>query len=118
VEHQLGGDAVGAQRGGPLLGLAGRAPVVGLVPRDHPGFMWADRVSRDGATVGVATSRGYSYWFRQMISLSTLDVAVGELGTELTVHRGKPGGRQEEIRAGVAPAPYEQDNSRRDLAAG
>jgi glycine cleavage system aminomethyltransferase T len=85
------------------------------MPRDQRGFMWADRVSLDGATVGVATSRGYSYWFRQMISLSTLDVAVSEVGTELVVHWGKPGGRQKEIRAVVAPAPYKQDRSRGDL---
>jgi glycine cleavage system aminomethyltransferase T len=86
------------------------------MPRDQRGFMWADRVSLDGATVGVATSRGYSYWFRQMISLSTLDVAVSELGTELVVHWGKPGGRQKEIRAVVAPAPYKEDRSRGDLS--
>ncbi|CCH88286.1 Glycine cleavage T protein (Aminomethyl transferase) [Modestobacter italicus] len=85
------------------------------MPRDQRGFMWADRVTRAGQTVGVATSRGYSYWFRQMLSLSTLDVAASELGTELTVHWGRPGGRQKEIRAVVAAAPYKQDRSRGDL---
>lgn len=87
------------------------------MPRDQRGFMWADRVSADGKTVGVATSRGYSYYFREMISLSTLDVAVSEIGTELTVHWGRPGGRQKEIRAVVAPAPYKKDRSRGDLTA-
>ncbi|WP_218938471.1 hypothetical protein [Modestobacter altitudinis] len=87
------------------------------MPRDQRGFMWADRVSLDGATVGVATSRGYSYWFRQMLSLSTIDVAASELGTELVVHWGKPGGRQKEIRAVVAPAPYKEDRSRGHLGA-
>jgi vanillate/3-O-methylgallate O-demethylase len=77
--------------------------------------MWADRVSLDGETVGVATSRGYSYYFRQMISLSTLDIAVSEIGTELLVRWGKPNERQKEIRAVVAPAPYKKDHSRGDL---
>jgi glycine cleavage system aminomethyltransferase T len=65
--------------------------------------------------VGVATSRGYSYYFREMISLSTIDVAVSEIGTELVVHWGRPGRRQKEIRAVVAPAPYKKDHSRGDL---
>src|SRR3954451_19716451 len=87
------------------------------MPRDQRGFMWADRVTLDGQPVGVATSRGYSYYFREMISLSTLDVAVSEIGTELIVHWGHPGGRQKEIRAVVAPAPYKKDRSRGDLTA-
>jgi len=86
------------------------------MPRDQRGFMWADRVSLAGSTVGVATSRGYSYYFRQMISLSTIDVAASELGTELVVHWGKPGGRQKQIRAVVAPAPYKKDRSRGELS--
>jgi vanillate/3-O-methylgallate O-demethylase len=87
------------------------------MPRDQRGFMWADRVTLDGDTVGVATSRGYSYYFREMLSLSTLDVPVSEIGTELVVHWGHPGGRQKEIRAVVAPAPYKKDRSRGDLTA-
>jgi vanillate/3-O-methylgallate O-demethylase len=85
------------------------------MPRDQRGFMWADRVTSDGETVGVATSRGYSYYFREMISLSTLDVAVSEIGTELVVHWGRPNGPQKQIRAVVAPAPYKKDRSRGDL---
>jgi vanillate/3-O-methylgallate O-demethylase len=85
------------------------------MPRDQRGFMWADRVTLDGQPVGVATSRGYSYYFREMISLSTLDVAVSEIGTALIVHWGHPGGRQKAIRAVVAPAPYKKDRSRGDL---
>jgi vanillate/3-O-methylgallate O-demethylase len=85
------------------------------LPRDQRGFMWADRVSLNGETVGVATSRGYSYYFREMISLSTIDVAVSEIGTELVVHWGRPGHRQKDIRAVVAAAPYKKDRSRGDL---
>src|SRR3954447_18567962 len=85
------------------------------LPRDQRGFMWADRVSLNGETVGVATSRGYSYYFREMISLSTIDVAVSEIGTELVVHWGRPGRRQKDIRVVVAAAPYKKDRSRGDL---
>ena len=38
---------------------------------------------KNGKLVGVATSRGYSYYFRQMLSLCTIDVAQSEPGTEV-----------------------------------
>ncbi|WP_220187138.1 hypothetical protein [Pseudonocardia pini] len=88
------------------------------MPRDQRGFMWADKVTAGGdpeAVVGVATSRGYSYYFRKMLSLATVDVAHSEIGTPLTVHWGEPGGPQKPIRAVVAPAPYKEDHSRGDL---
>src|SRR3712207_8445384 len=44
--------------------------------------------------VGVATSRGYSYYFREMLSLCTIDVGHAEVGTPVTVHWGNPGGPQ------------------------
>lgn len=88
------------------------------LPRDQRGFMWADRVEIDGKTVGVATSRGYSYHFRRMLSLATIDVDHAEPGTEVTVVWGAPGTRQKAIRARVAPAPYKTDNSRGDLRSG
>jgi vanillate/3-O-methylgallate O-demethylase len=86
------------------------------MPRDQRGFMWADKVtSGDGELVGVTTSRGYSYYFRKMLSLATIDVAHAGVGSELTVHWGYPDGPQKAIRATVAPAPYKQDNRRMDL---
>ena len=85
------------------------------MPRDQRGFVWADRVTSGDELVGVATSRGYSYYFREMISLATIDVAHSDIGTDLVVHWGHPGGRQKPIRAVVAPSPYKQDHSRVDL---
>ncbi|WP_123670678.1 aminomethyltransferase family protein [Actinocorallia herbida] len=85
------------------------------MPRDQRGFMWADKVTVGGTVVGVATSRGYSYYYRQMLSLCPIDVAHSEPGTEVTVHWGAPGGPQKEIRATVAPAPYKPDRRRADL---
>ncbi len=85
------------------------------IPRDQRGFMYADKVMKDGELVGVTTSRGYSYYFRQMLSLCTIDVNQSQIGNEVTVIWGNPGGPQKEIRAKVAPAPYKQDNRRLDV---
>ena len=86
------------------------------MPRDQRGFMYADQVLKDGKLVGVATSRGYSYHFRQMLSLCTIDVEHSEPGTAVTVVWGDPGEPQKEIQATVAPAPYKKDNRRLDVS--
>ena len=85
------------------------------MPRDQRGFMYADRVEVDGNVVGVSTSRGYSYYFREMLSLCVVDVAHGVVGTELTVIWGEPGHAQKSIRATIAPAPYKVDHRRIDM---
>lgn len=85
------------------------------MPRDQRGFMWADRVVKDDRDIGTATSRGYSYYFRKMLSLATLDVADAEIGSEVQVIWGAPGHRQKTIRATVCPAPYKTDHSRGQL---
>ena len=86
------------------------------MPRDQRGFMYADKVIKSGKIVGVATSRGYSYYFRQMLSLCTIDVEHSAPGTEVAVVWGDPGEPQREIRATVAPAPYKRDNRRADVS--
>lgn len=85
------------------------------MPRDQWGYMWADRVEADGQVIGATTSRGYSYYFREMLSLCPIDVAYSEPGTEVTVVWGNPGDVEKRIRATVAPAPFKQDNRRLDL---
>ena len=70
---------------------------------------------RDGEIVGISTSRGYSYYFRRMISLCTIDVGCSDPGTEVELIWGNPGEPQKKIRATVAPAPYKQDKRRVDL---
>ncbi|MER5800885.1 hypothetical protein [Streptomyces mirabilis] len=85
------------------------------MPRDQRGYMWADKVTSGDDLVGVATSRGYSYYYRQMLSLCTIDVAHSEPGTEVVVHWGAPEGPQKTVRATVAPAPYKPDNRHADL---
>lgn len=86
----------------------------------------ADEVRVDGERVGMSSGRGYSYHFRRMLSLCTIDVEHADPGTEVTViwgegtdpvspsvqpHDPKP------IRATVAPAPYKEDRRRTDLTA-
>ncbi|MBC2666985.1 aminomethyl transferase family protein [Novosphingobium flavum] len=89
-------------------------PVMEL-PRDQRGYMWVDEVRLNGNVIGAATSRGYSYFFREMISLATIDVKHAEIGKAVTVIWGNPGGPQKEIRATIAPAPYKKDNRRLDV---
>jgi vanillate/3-O-methylgallate O-demethylase len=86
------------------------------MPRDQRGFMYADKVLKNDRLVGVATSRGYSYHFRQMLSLCVIDVEYSKPGTEVAVVWGNPGEPQHEIRAIVAPAPYKTDNRRNDVS--
>jgi vanillate/3-O-methylgallate O-demethylase len=85
------------------------------MPRDGRAYMWADRVLRGDMAVGVSTSRGYSAYFREMLSLCVIDVEDSMPGTEVSVVWGSPGTPQREIRATVAQAPYKEDRSRVDL---
>jgi glycine cleavage system aminomethyltransferase T len=85
------------------------------IPRDQRGFMYADKVTKNEKLVGIATSRGYSYFFRQMLSLCVVDLDCSEPGTEVLVIWGEPREPQKEIRAQVAPAPYKKDKRRLDV---
>ena len=73
-----------------------------------------DRVMQGDRQVGVSTSRCYSYHFRDMLSLCSIDVGVQE-GEDVEVIWGNPDQPQKAIRAKVAPAPYKQDKRRVDL---
>ncbi|MGQ4557656.1 aminomethyl transferase family protein [Halobellus sp. GM3] len=93
------------------------------MPHQQKRAMIADEVRRDGDPVGVSTCRGYSYYFREMLSLCTIDVASSEPGTEVTVVWGEGANpksptveshEQTTVRATVAPAPYKDDNRRVD----
>jgi len=88
------------------------------MPHQQKRAMIADRVLIDGEDVGVATMRGYSYYFREMLSLATIDVEHAEPGTEVTVLWGEgeepvsptvENHSQREISATVAPTPYKED---------
>jgi vanillate/3-O-methylgallate O-demethylase len=85
------------------------------MPRDQRGFMYADSVRIGDREVGVSTSRGYSFYFREMLSLCVIDVTDAEIGTEVTVIWGEPGQAQQTVRAKVAAAPYKTDRRRVDM---
>ena len=74
-----------------------------------------NKVLKDGRLIGISSNPGYSYHFRKMLSLTMIDLACSEIGTEVTVVWGEPGHRQKEIRATVAQCPYKKDNRRMDL---
>lgn len=68
--------------------------------------MYADKVlDDDDRVVGISSGRAYSYYFREMISLCSLDVRFAD-GDEVRVLWGDPGTRQKEIRATVTRFPY------------
>lgn len=85
------------------------------MPRRQFFAMNAQSVFRDGQRVGVATSRGFSYSFRRMLSHCVIDLAHKEPGTPVEVLWGDPGTRQKRIRATVAPSPYKKDNRKIDI---
>jgi glycine cleavage system aminomethyltransferase T len=64
-----------------------------------------DLVTLGGKTVGLSSGRTYSYYYRKMISLCSLDSAHCAPGTELSIIWGDPGSRQKEIRAVVDRYP-------------
>ena len=69
-----------------------------------------DKVLKDGKPVGISFGRAYSYYFRKMISLCSIDAEYSKIGTEVIVLWGNPGMRQKEIRATVARFPYLNEN--------
>ena len=87
------------------------------MPRNLLGLTWVDKVMHNGKLVGAATSRCYSYHFREMLSLAVIDAALAAPGTQVEVIWGLPGKRQKAIRATVVPTPYKTDNRRADLNA-
>ena len=70
-----------------------------------------DRVlDTEGNQVGVSSGRMYSVYYRRMISISTLDIPLAKIGSEVSVLWGDPGTRQIKIRAKVARFPYFDEN--------
>ena len=47
-----------------------------------------------------------AYYYRQMISVCSINTEFSQIGTEVTVLWGEPGTRQKEIRAAVARYPF------------
>lgn len=72
----------------------------------------------DGELIGMSSGRGYSYYFRRMLSLCTIDAEYADHGSEVTIewgegqHPDSPTVEPHEpkaVRATVANAPYKED---------
>jgi len=87
------------------------------IPHPQRWVIWADAVMKDGRTIGISSSPGYSFYFRKVLTLAFIEPAFAIPGTQVEVLWGSPGSRQKRIRATVHPAPYKKDNRRVDLAA-
>lgn len=71
-----------------------------------PAGAHADLVTKNAKLVGVSSLAVYSYYYREMISHSTIDLAQAQLGNEVIVHWGDHGARIKPIRATVERFPY------------
>jgi glycine cleavage system aminomethyltransferase T len=71
-----------------------------------PGLEADQVLDADGKLVGIATGRMFSWYYRHMISLCSIDKDHSDLGTEVYVVWGEPGTKQKKIRATVARYPY------------
>lgn len=74
-----------------------------------------DKVLKDGKVVGCSTSRVYSAYLRQMISLCVIDKDLTAPGTPVSLVWGDRGGPQKQIRATVASLPFKEDKRRIDV---
>lgn len=84
--------------------------------REHHLTLYADHVlNADGDVVGQSSGRAQSWYFREMLSLATIDTAYAKLGTEVFVLWGDPGTRQKKIRAVVSRFPYLHENRNEDV---
>ena len=85
-------------------------------PNHAPGQgLYADIVLKNGKQVGISSGRAYSYNYREMISLCSIDVNESELGNEILVIWGDEGTRQKEVRATIARFPYLNENRNQDV---
>jgi glycine cleavage system aminomethyltransferase T len=67
----------------------------------------ADQVlNKNGDVIGISSGRANSYYYREMISLCSINTPYATLGTEVYVLWGNPGKRQKKIRAIVSRFPY------------
>jgi len=79
----------------------------------------ADHVLKDGRSIGVSSGTIYSYFYRQVISLGTIEIGEAEIGNEVVVQWGDHGRRIKDVRATVERYPYvsEDRNSEVDTTA-
>lgn len=75
-------------------------------PAHRKTYAHADHIVKSGSEVGISSGTVYSYFFRRVISMATIDIAEAEIGNEVIVLWGDHGSRMKEVRARVARFPY------------
>lgn len=60
----------------------------------------------DGKVIGYASAGHYSYYYREIISETVIDIDQAEIGNEVIVQGGDAGKRIKNIRARVERYPY------------
>ena len=63
-------------------------------------------VNEKGEEIGISTGRMIAWFYRTMISISSIEPEYAKIGTEVYVVWGEPGTRQKKIRAKIARWPY------------
>jgi glycine cleavage system aminomethyltransferase T len=86
-----------------------------ISPHNRGIMAHADHVLKDGKTVGVSSGTVYSYYYRQLLSLCTIDIGSSAIGTEVTVLWGDFGGKIKEVRARVERFPYLNEGRNQDV---
>jgi len=84
----------------------------------HGFFAHADHVLRDGKPVGYSSGTIYSYYFREMLSVATIDRDCAEIGTDVVVQWGDHGKRIKNVRARVERYPYLSEGRNDQVDAG
>lgn len=72
----------------------------------HGFFAHADHVRADGREIGYSSGTIYSYYFREVLSMATIDRDKAEIGREVIVDWGDYGKRIKPVRATVERFPY------------
>lgn len=72
-------------------------------------------VDKNGNLIGLSSGRLFSPFYREMVSLCSLDVEYAKLGTEIELLWGEVGTKQMKIRAKVARFPYVDKDRKEDV---
>ncbi|GAI70540.1 unnamed protein product, partial [marine sediment metagenome] len=77
----------------------------------------ADQVlNKDSKRIGISSGRMVSWYYREMISICSIDSEYSTEGTEIFVLWGNPGTRQKKIRAKVTRFPYMHEVRKIDVS--
>lgn len=71
-----------------------------------PAGSHADHVIKDGKNVGISSAVVYSYYYREFLTLCTIDIDQAHIGNEVIVEWGDYGKRIKDVRAIVSRFPY------------